>query len=351
VPLIVALVLSAGVIAGGLYFLLSRDGDGTPTEKTVETFLLAVFDGECGTAVDVVTESGMADVWLHTSSREEAIDVCQESPLDTSDDDRQATLDSVEETTNDGDQATVTFTTAFDDVSAAADFVLVNSDDDWMIDGLVVNPDEAFRGFGARFLSPEETVQAFVLADVEGDCVTSTNLTTQAAWAVNWNASTPEEALAGCEGTSVAEPSDIPADDLQATLDSALLITEDGNQATVAMTIIDRGDIVDLDYLLIMVDGEWKIDDILEWSGGPGPDSPPDFGLDAGPPTQPPSGDPEFDQLAQDCYQGNMDACDTLFLRSEFGSQYEDYGLTCGGRLLEPAGSCIVAVPDPLPPG
>lgn len=348
-PLIVALVLSAGVIGGGLYFLSSRGGDSSP-EQTVEAFLVAVFDGECAAAVDEVTESGIADVWLNTSNHEEAIDACQESPLDVSDDDRQATLESVEEAANDGDQATVTFTTAFDDVSAAADFVLVHDGDDWMIDGLVLDPDEAFRGFGARFLSPEETVQAFLLADAEGDCVTSVDLATQEAWVANWDASAREEALAACEGTLVAEPSDIPADDLQATLDSALLVSEDGNQATVALTIINRGDIVDLDYLLVMVDGEWKIDDILERPGGLGPDSPPDFGVDAGPPTPPPNGDPELDQFAQDCYQGNMDACDTLFFRSEFGSQYEDYGLTCGGRLREPAGSCIVAVANPLPP-
>jgi hypothetical protein len=354
VPLVVALVLSAGVIGGGLYFLLTRGDDGTSPERTVETFLVAVFDGECADAVDLVTESGLADLWLHTSNREEAIDVCQGSPLDASDDDRQATLDSVEETSSDGDQATVTFTTAFDDVTASADFRLVQSgDDDWMINAVQVDSDEAFRGFGVRFLSPEETVEAFVLADVEGDCVASVDLTTEGVWTVNWNASTRQEALAGCEGTSVAEPSDIQADDLQATLDSALLITDDGTEAIVALMVIDRGSIVHLDYRLVMDDAVWKIDDILERLGGfdPDLDPGPDPSLDAGPPAPPPSGDPALDPLAQDCYQGNMDACDALFLRSEIGSPYEDYGFSCGGRLPVSMESCIVAIPSPLPPG
>jgi hypothetical protein len=49
----------------------------------------------------------------------------------------------------------------------------------------------------------------------------------------------------------------------------------------------------------------------------------------------PPDGlgdDPILDQFAQSCYDGDMDACDTLYNESEVGSTYETYGGTCAGR-------------------
>jgi hypothetical protein len=49
----------------------------------------------------------------------------------------------------------------------------------------------------------------------------------------------------------------------------------------------------------------------------------------------PPDGlgdDPILDQFAQSCYDGDMDACDTLYDESEVGSTYETYGGTCAGR-------------------
>lgn len=101
-----------------------------------------------------------------------------------------------------------------------------------------------------------------MLADVEGDCVTFVDLTTQHFRTWYWGVSTREEALARCEETPVAERSDIP-DDLQVTHDTALLFTEDGFQATVTRTIVPVEESpVRLDYLLVMVDGEWQIDDV-----------------------------------------------------------------------------------------
>jgi hypothetical protein len=318
---------------------------------------VAVFDGECADAVDLVTESGRADVWLNTSNRQEAVDVCGESPLDVSADDRRATLDSLEVTADDGDEATVTVTTAFDEVSADVDFVLVHDGDDWMIDGLAVGPDAAFRGFGARFLSPEETVHAFLLADVEGNCETVVDLSTEDAWFLNWGAWDREEALAACQDGPVGEPADLPDDDIRATLDSTVLLSDDGSEATVGLTIFNRGEAVDVDYMLVLVDGAWKIRDIFEYPSvppGPAPPGPgdlPDIGADPGPPTPPPTGDPLLDGLAEGCYQGDMLACDDLYIESQFGSAHEAYGQLCGGRLPEDRGSCTVAVPNPLPPG
>lgn len=53
-----------------------------------------------------------------------------------------------------------------------------------------------------------------------------------------------------------------------------------------------------------------------------------EFGTDAG-----------LDNLARACENGDWDSCDDLFLDSDFGSDYEEYGDTCGGR-NSPQGWC-----------
>jgi hypothetical protein len=45
--------------------------------------------------------------------------------------------------------------------------------------------------------------------------------------------------------------------------------------------------------------------------------------------------DPYFDELAQGCRAGDLDACDDLYYATPVGSEYEDYGTTCGGRAGE----------------
>lgn len=42
--------------------------------------------------------------------------------------------------------------------------------------------------------------------------------------------------------------------------------------------------------------------------------------------------DPELDRYAEDCHDGDMTACDELFLESPLGSAYELYGGSCAGR-------------------
>lgn len=67
--------------------------------------------------------------------------------------------------------------------------------------------------------------------------------------------------------------------------------------------------------------------------GGFGP------GLGAAPTTAPPSDpaglgtDTDLDGLARQCHDGSMTACDALFDGSPSGSSYEQYGMTCGGRV------------------
>lgn len=68
------------------------------------------------------------------------------------------------------------------------------------------------------------------------------------------------------------------------------------------------------------------------------------------PATVPPTdlgGDPVMDAYAQDCFDGDMAACDNLYLESEVTSTYEAYGETCAGR--RPLGTgmfCRVSFPS-----
>jgi hypothetical protein len=51
-------------------------------------------------------------------------------------------------------------------------------------------------------------------------------------------------------------------------------------------------------------------------------------------PEDPPSGNTTYDELAQNCHDGSMVACDDLYWVAPRGSDYELYGITCGGRRL-----------------
>ncbi|MBA3606648.1 MAG: hypothetical protein H0W46_11895, partial [Acidimicrobiia bacterium] len=62
-------------------------------------------------------------------------------------------------------------------------------------------------------------------------------------------------------------------------------------------------------------------------------------------PTEDPDGlgdDPTFNALAQDCYDGDMNACDELYNESPLGSDYEAYADTCAGR--QPANTDVYCV-------
>jgi hypothetical protein len=49
--------------------------------------------------------------------------------------------------------------------------------------------------------------------------------------------------------------------------------------------------------------------------------------------------DATLDGLAQDCFDGTMQACDDLYDQSESGSEYRRYGDTCAGR--QPEGTAV----------
>ena len=42
--------------------------------------------------------------------------------------------------------------------------------------------------------------------------------------------------------------------------------------------------------------------------------------------------DTALDNLARACQDGDWESCDDLYYDSAFGSGYEEYGDTCGGR-------------------
>jgi hypothetical protein len=67
----------------------------------------------------------------------------------------------------------------------------------------------------------------------------------------------------------------------------------------------------------------------------PGP--PPTATQDTSGVTQPsrPGDDPVLDQLYARCQAGSGAACDELFAAAPIGSEYEQFGLTCGGRSQE----------------
>ena len=68
----------------------------------------------------------------------------------------------------------------------------------------------------------------------------------------------------------------------------------------------------------------------------PGSTVPPSTSPSSIPPaTEQPTGlgdDLTLDQLAQSCFDGDMEACDDLFDSAPIGSNYRVYGDTCAGR-------------------
>ena len=61
------------------------------------------------------------------------------------------------------------------------------------------------------------------------------------------------------------------------------------------------------------------------------------------PTDRPPGTDAELDAFWVACGGGDAEACDDLFIQSPLGSDYEEFGRTCGGRRL---GSCVSAIAD-----
>jgi hypothetical protein len=54
--------------------------------------------------------------------------------------------------------------------------------------------------------------------------------------------------------------------------------------------------------------------------------------------------DADFDDLAEECFDGDFASCDTLYSDTPADSDYEAYGATCGGRLPSDALSVLVEI-------
>ncbi|MGH9271890.1 MAG: hypothetical protein ACRDZ2_11510, partial [Ilumatobacteraceae bacterium] len=68
------------------------------------------------------------------------------------------------------------------------------------------------------------------------------------------------------------------------------------------------------------------------------------------PPEEEPVGlgsDENLNELAQNCYDGDMAACDDLYFESADNPAYESYGDSCAGRQPENTGiTCVNAFPE-----
>ena len=73
--------------------------------------------------------------------------------------------------------------------------------------------------------------------------------------------------------------------------------------------------------------GVWADDPLLPTpGGGPVEQTEPELPGDLGP-------DPVLDAYAQQCFDGDLQSCDDLFFSATPSSDYETYGLSCGGRV------------------
>lgn len=90
--------------------------------------------------------------------------------------------------------------------------------------------------------------------------------------------------------------------------------------------------------IIVVSTAEHEVDyGIADAPASPGVVSDYSYLYDDGDPVEPPtSSDPEFeatyDDDAQDCYDGDLGACDDLYSQTPVGSLYEWLGSTCGGR-------------------
>lgn len=171
-----------------------------------------------------------------------------------------------------------------------------------------------------------------------------------------------EEALSECQGfVATMGDGDLGpevAELMPVDLVSTDIASESGSEATIDVEYRTQGGATETVQIVAVKDGgDWKIDpdrsfdvgtstvpsDDLEPSDDtvPPPDDPPDDGGDGGsgdvlsdPPidSQEAIDNPALVSLAVSCSQGDMAACDDLWLDTDVGGELEAYAETCGGR-------------------
>ena len=234
----------------------------------------------------------------------------------------------------------------------------------------------AVLGVGAWFLlsgdddggdDPESVAVRFVEAGIDRDCD-----------AMRETLVVPEDVQDSWdeECADLMEELDAGGDRVPVEVLSTTLADESDDRATVTVEVRTRGgDTRSDDLFLVRRDGRWLVD----FTGGLGPDDDdlptgpddieipdidvpdvpdidvPDIDVPSGPgdveagsPEPPPLDDPQIDDdpmletYAEDCYDGDMAACDDLYWSTDIGSDLEEYAISCGGRLPDGfyGGSC-----------
>jgi hypothetical protein len=97
------------------------------------------------------------------------------------------------------------------------------------------------------------------------------------------------------------------------------------------------GGIAMLLFLSGAQDPGWGLgEEFAQSEDGPGPGGETGYRpVDQFPPTAPGAlgDDPTLDAHASDCFDGDLAACDTLYFEAPPMSDYEEYAITCGGRV------------------
>jgi ketosteroid isomerase-like protein len=138
--IVLVVVLLAAAAAGGAFLLLSDDDDRSP-EDTVRALFTAIQDRDCEALVDLYTD----DSWAYLASfdedtpddigRDEALQLCRDQIEEDGDEEFTDTLDEVQVTSQDGDQAVLDVTTTTADGEQSTDTVVVTREDGtWRFD-------------------------------------------------------------------------------------------------------------------------------------------------------------------------------------------------------------------------
>jgi hypothetical protein len=196
---------------------------------------------------------------------------------------------------------------------------------------------------GGQASTPEEqAIFDLAQAYTDGDCTAIVEQAEPGYWGEQFEAGDEAEATGACEA-AVASGELGPVRVYQTWI---LRTTSNGTQ----VAAVARGWDVNL-FFLREEDGAWRVygamfdTDVAE-GGAAAPEAGGEGGASgggaAGQPSgrplaeseEPPSGNAGFDELARNCHDGLMVACDDLYWVAPRGAQHELYGITCGGRRL-----------------
>lgn len=204
-------------------------------------------------------------------------------------------------------------------------------------------------GVGAYFVlsgddggsDPASVARRYFEAALDGDCGALMGMVEPGDKTEDELRSDCESELGGGIGAQIPEDQ---ADTIPTEVVSAEATSENEDDAIVTIEYRTRGGDTDtVDFRLVRVDGKWLVDVGNSLDGGSGdldvPDVPDVSDLPDVPdlPDAPDSGgSADLQDLADACGEGDMEACDDLWVNTDVGSDLEAFAETCGGR--DPAG-------------